>query len=242
MKILVVTVSKTTVNPKFSRFHSDVAKGLLEQEGISYDWLVLRNDFPLDHNLNTARKMVLEDDYAALLSLEDDIVLHDQHGIAKLVDRLEDADIALAPYRARPGAYGYPDSLCLLTEANSIVSFNLESMVRYYKLLRWGPFRVAGGGLGCTLISRRILERTDFPKGNFKETDIRFFTKVHELGGKVMCVPIDIGHWDDGLKEELRINDKWFEDLTDLRLAATMLARQELAAMRDTHNKESPIP
>lgn len=126
------------------------------------DWVVSSGDNPHDepydnitHQHNKARRMVLDDGYDALLSIEADMIVP-EHTIQALIDA--DADIAY-------GLYVWRHRLKRWSAYSEIGLFGGYSLTLDPDRARqlWGQVvDVAGLGMGCTLIRRNVLETLKF--------------------------------------------------------------------------------
>ena len=126
------------------------------------DWVISHNDNPLNEGFenvtrqhNKARDILLAGDYDALLSIEADMIVP-ADAISRLIEA--DADIAYGIYvwRHRPQRWN---------TYNEVDLFGGWSYTMYPDMAReaWGTVRdVAGLGMGCTLIKRRVLEHLPF--------------------------------------------------------------------------------
>lgn len=126
------------------------------------DWVISSGDNPLAQpyqnvmrHHNKARRMALDGNYDALLSIEADMIIPPD-AIEKLL--AADADIAY-------GLYVWRHNLSLW---NAYIRLNMFKGMSLSKLPdkareSWGQIiDVAGLGMGCTLIKRRVLEHLPF--------------------------------------------------------------------------------
>lgn len=105
-----------------------------------------------------ARKMVLSEDYDALLAVEHDMRLPDKGAVQRMWDT--DAGVVYAPYLLR---HGQPSISLWRKEERPEMGLTLSlygSELKRYRELGVGP--VSGVGLGCTLIRRKVLEAIPF--------------------------------------------------------------------------------
>uniref|UniRef100_A0A6M3KD75 Glycosyltransferase n=1 Tax=viral metagenome TaxID=1070528 RepID=A0A6M3KD75_9ZZZZ len=126
------------------------------------EWLFRANDNPHDcdkdnitHNYNIARTKLLSGGYDALLSVEYDMIIPPD-ALFRLADL--DADIAYSLYCWRRGRHRWS----AYTELNGTTGKSIcEGPDKGREV--WGKtLDVAGVGLGCTLIKRRVLEAVKF--------------------------------------------------------------------------------
>lgn len=129
------------------------------------DWLFFANDNPLEdgyenvlHNYTRARAKALEGGYDYLLTVESDMIIPPDT-IGKLLDC--GADVAYGLYVFRHGRRTWS----AYTEVAVKSGVSLSQTPSEAKAL-WGKVvDVAGVGLGCTLISRKVLEEIPFRLG-----------------------------------------------------------------------------
>ena len=126
------------------------------------EWLFKANDNPHDngkdnitHNYNAARQAALSGGYDALLSIESDVIVPSD-ALSRLAEL--EADIGYSLYCWRRGRYRWS----AYTELNNTTGKSIcEGPDRGRE--SWGrAMDVAGVGLGCTLIKRRVLESLEF--------------------------------------------------------------------------------
>ena len=210
----------------------------------TYSWLVMRGGFASNHtpeyvaHLNHARKIMLKENYDALLVLESDILLCSDT-IEKLAQPIIDgnADITVAPYRSRIKSVNHTHIVLFkhfehihkgeLTghEYNLHVSYRMDALNDYYKAIKWGaPFKVDGAGLGVALIDKRVFKDgivfwgEDMSSG----VDITFFSDCYEKY-KTLCIPMNIGHIDrDGIIYWMD-DEEFYKELVDKNIRGEML-------------------
>lgn len=149
----------------------------------------------ITHRYNEARRMVLEDDFDYLLTIEADMVIP-KDALPKLwgTAQTSEADVVYGTYVFR--------RLQQLNLTKDITQYgrsqyDAETIAQYWD---W-PIESAGLGLGCTLIKRRVLEEIEFrlydKAPGMLSCDWRFaedckergFKQVTDLG--VLCGHID---------------------------------------------------
>jgi hypothetical protein len=194
----------------------------LDVKGIALDWMLLiDNPFPrteanwleatqqnIAYKLEKARKLALHGGYDYLFLHESDIILPPD--ALKLLLAAE-ADIATGLARLRP-EHGVGSDIGLLTphdppfrskdgRVKFPYGFNVNKL-RDYKIQAYEKktFPVAGSGIGCLLISRRVLKAVPFKYFPSDITfDIEYTTAIHKRGFKWVCVgAVQCGHEADG--------------------------------------------
>lgn len=163
MKILVFT----PLNPSFPRLWGRTVQSVfrLEHDG-PLDWHFVSNDNPharpydnITHNYERARRAALEGGYDYLLTVESDMIVPPDT-IGKLLAC--DADVAYGLYVFRHGRRNW--SAYTELEARRGVSLSSD---RDAARAAWGKIvDVAGVGMGCTLISRKVLGGVNFRMGD----------------------------------------------------------------------------
>lgn len=113
------------------------------------------------HNYHKGRQVVLDGGYDAMLTVESDMIVP-ADALAKLA--AVDADIACGLYVHRHTPAGAPACWSALSwDENTTEPEFWLNWENYRAFDAWGKvIRVSGGGLGCTLIRRHVLERIDF--------------------------------------------------------------------------------
>jgi len=128
------------------------------------DWILSSNDNPhkepyanVTYQHNKAREMVLNGDYDALLSIEADMIIPPDT-IERLIE--VDADIAYGLYVWRHRIKRWNAYMTLNLWGGESVSYNYSGQDVDEA---WGKIiDVAGLGMGCTLIQKRVLEQIQF--------------------------------------------------------------------------------
>lgn len=111
-------------------------------------------------NYHKGRQIALDGGYDAMLTVESDMIVPSD-ALAKLAQ--VDADIACGFYVYRHQTPGAPPCWSPLhwtettTEPEFWINWQPDGLDAWGKVIR-----VSGGGLGCTLIYRHVLERVDF--------------------------------------------------------------------------------
>lgn len=134
---------------------------------------------------NEARKMFLSGDYDALFMVENDMVLP-KDTLSRLVDL--GSDVGYGLYCSRHGRYRWLAFLEILGYHGISVS-DSDNLAKEY----WGQIRETKGiGMGCTLISRKVLENIFFrtEPGDIVADDWLFsldciqkgYKQVHDFG------------------------------------------------------------
>jgi hypothetical protein len=172
MKVLVFT----PINPNFPRLWGRTVQSIfrLRWNG-PLDWHFVAGDNPHDapydnitHNYNRARKAALEGGYDALLCVEADMIVP--------VDALEklvacDSDVAYGLYVWRHGRRKWSAYTAVETRYGKSLSEDVERAKQ-----EWGGVvDVAGVGLGCTLIRRKVLAGIDFRMGDEKQVSCDWY-------------------------------------------------------------------
>lgn len=127
-----------------------------------------------------ARAVALDSGYDALLTLESDMIVPPD-ALERLLEL--STDVAYALYVFRHGRYAWSASTALSVDKNEPLS-NAPDTAR--KL--WGQvIKVAGIGLGCTLIRRHVLEVVPFHCREHGHNDWTFAQDVAYAGGEQLC-------------------------------------------------------
>ncbi len=151
------------LHPEYPRLWGRVVQSIFRLDWrYPIEWLFRANDNPhgngkdnITHNYNVARQTVLTGGYDALLSVESDMVVPPD-ALSRLV-ALE-ADIGYSLYCWRRGNYRWS----AYTELDKTTG---KSICEGPDMGRnsWGKaLDVAGVGMGCTLVKRRVLEALTF--------------------------------------------------------------------------------
>lgn len=149
---------------------------------------------------NYARKLVLDNDYDALFTVESDMIIPSMT-LQRLI-RVE-ADVAYGLYCSRHGRHQWLAYAWMNDKNGESVDHGYEWCVDV-----WGQAaETMGVGLGCTLIWRRVLESIEFTRRGGSANDWYFsldcrkngFVQKHDFG--IIC-----GHID---KERDRIRVIW---------------------------------
>ncbi len=173
------------LNPNYPRLWGRTVQSIfrLEHDG-PLDWLFVANDNPherpydnITHNYERARRAALEGGYDFLLTIESDMVVP-----PGAIDQLLacDADVAYGLYVFRHGRRTW--SAYTTLEERHGVSLS-EDAPRARR--EWGKvIDVAGVGLGCALISRKVLRTIDFRMGDNDRVsnDWQFALNLQEAG------------------------------------------------------------
>ena len=234
MKILIAT--PTFYENGRLEVEPECVEGVFKQKTThQYDWYVVTGKYTPDIRektvaqydvYNKLKRYVIDGDYDCLLTLESDIIMRGDNVIQKMADFMETGgfmsdkpDIVTAPHRARPHGVGH-SHVVLFTLTGKYVWYLMGSLNNYYRMLKWNvPFRVDGSGLGCVLISRKVLEKITFSgneivNGVNMGIDTQFFTDCNAQGFKTYCIPVDVGHKDtDG--QIYYLDEKFYVDLVD---------------------------
>lgn len=178
---------------------------MIRNYGNPVEWLQIMHDQPFGdhgpgqignlnilHNYEIARRRVLAGDYTHLLTLEDDMV-PPPNAINDLLSI--QADVAYSLYVWR-GAGNHPWSAYKkVTEAGG-ESFSDVEPERVERLASEDAvIRVAGVGLGCTLIRRHVIEKIAFRIGGPAANDWYFAMDCGEAGLDQRChLGVKVGH------------------------------------------------
>ena len=162
MRILAITPTHPDYGIR-AQTATSIQAALMAYDG-PVDWMVSSGDNPhplafenVTHQHNRARRFALDNGYDALLSIEADMVVP-ADTISRLIDC--DADIAY-------GLYVFRQKLKRWSAYNTLTLWGGESVSLNHNgsgaRAAWGKIvDVAGLGMGCTLICRKVLERFEF--------------------------------------------------------------------------------
>jgi hypothetical protein len=139
------------------------------------DWLFVANDNPHDepydnvtHNYERARRQALAGGYDALLTVEADMIVPPD-ALTKLVAC--ESDVAYGLYVWRHGRRKWSAYTAVETRYGKSLSEDSERAKA-----AWGQIvDVAGVGLGCTLIRRRVLAGLDFHMGDERQVSCDWY-------------------------------------------------------------------
>ena len=187
MKILIVTLAFPDEPHVYERTMTSIEALTYPPEFPVPDLRVLISDGKVEHPYDDvlvkhqqARRMILDEGYDAMLSIEADMIVP-PNALEKLAN--VDADVVYALYCGR--SYAMP--LCFPTidgfKGASIASEQHLDWARKH----WGEVVASeGAGFGCTLIHRRVLEKIDFRRDGHKNfaDDWHFALDVKEAGFK----------------------------------------------------------
>lgn len=205
MKILLFCPLKPEYDHKGSRgiqIYGKTNQSIFRQDYPQIDMWFSKGDNPffdsngrhnIAHNYNKARKMVLDNDYDALMTVEADMVIPTD-ALSKMVAH-EDADVIYGLYVFR-NATGWS----AFTELDEKHGRSLSKDRNMAKSV-WGKtIEVKGVGNGCTLIKRHVLEEIEFRTNEEHPTmhqDWWFAYDCQKHGFKQVCdTSIICGHID----------------------------------------------
>jgi len=177
----------------------------LDVKGIQLDWILL-TDNPFDPKTESQRNLAykLEKARKIALSLGYDFLFLHEHDISPPPDALGKllavkGDLVTGLYRLRP-RHGVGSDLCLLTKLpKPWVAFDRrttgeigydERKLSEYKMNAYEgkTFQVDGAGLGCLLISRRVLKSVPFKWVKANATlDVIYASMVKRKRFKFLC-------------------------------------------------------
>ena len=168
------------------------------------EWIIgTHNPFPQPDNRNVlaqyqrAREIFLSDGYEAMLTVEHDSVLPDEHATQRMLDT--DADVVYGVYILRHNlrqlnAWQYIGQHHL----GGSLSYNFKEFRQARTARAW---RVCGAGFGCTLFRRHVLEQIPFrPVGaDSFVPDVPFAEDALRAGFVSMArFDVPVKHWDNG--------------------------------------------
>jgi hypothetical protein len=141
------------------------------------------------HNYTKARRMVLDNDYDALMTVEADMIIPDD-AVKRLIDC--DADVAYGLYVFR--AVSTWSAFTRLDRKSGRSVSKDQALAKRM----WGKqMEVAGVGFGCTLIKRRALEAVEFRAEPGAANDWYFAQDCQKHDMKQVCdLGVVCGHID----------------------------------------------
>jgi hypothetical protein len=206
MKILLfcptynISKAKTAMRGRTQESIND----LITPEGVEMDVVIsadnpnpITGDRKADHE-NTlyqyrkARRVTLDGDYDALLTIEHDMIVP-ADALEKMLDT--DADVVYGLYRFR-------QKQPILNCCRAVSSRWADMSITYFPELidkgkRQGWLECSGDGLGCTLIHRRVLEKIDFRRAQsgHPSPDLPFASDCQSNNFKQICrFDVPCGH------------------------------------------------
>lgn len=170
MKVLLFCPLKPISNAKGNRepqLFGRTNESIFRQDYPKFDMWFSKGDNPffdnngrhnIAHNYQKARRWVLDNGYDYLFTVEADMIVP-PHGLSKLLDVCENqgADVAYGLYCFRNTSTWSAWTELDMERGRSIRKDPEKAKAAWGKVID-----VAGVGLGCTLISRKVLEALDF--------------------------------------------------------------------------------
>lgn len=182
------------------RLEPETVDGILRQEWPAYDVLfTLDNPYPetdrgranVLHNYEKARSAALDGGYDAMMVIESDIIAP-RDAIRKLAALESDVAYGLYVYqRGEP----YPVNVLRYVVGPEPDQPLTNWPPEYRRAWDKGQVLCTGGGLGCVLIRRHVLEQIPFRNGDGGHCDFAFTRDVHKAGFRMMAdMSVRCGH------------------------------------------------
>lgn len=177
-----------------------IAKIMVYDPSLRVDWLFQQQnqgDTPQDRVLyqyRLGRRRFLEGGYDYFFVVESDVI-PPENALVRLLAL--DADVAYGLYLFRKSQNVNVFEKYVPTGLNVGQPLNLKPRL-YQKALRQGVIDCSGGGLGCALIARHVLEKLDFRMEGRMYCDTYFTKDVYKTGFAMKAdLRVQCGHKDE---------------------------------------------